>query len=358
MRYSVFYRIQNRYKFFDRFCKRYIKITDASLHESMVDTNEELMELIVKMILDNDRENLICLLAKQNSKNARIFFDYFSGSKTKHMKKMDIIEAVNSYFRKENEMKKISEFMAEKVKPIKLTEFKYTPFKLNEADDDMDFGETADDAGGDDAGFDDAGFDDAGGDEGGDDFGGDDAGFGDDAGGGDPFGDSGDEGGDDSGDAADTGDENAEDDDPYDMAGHDDDPDFASQTTDADSDLGQPSPAGQCVLDVDGVFKSLNAVIESLPDVELAEIDAVKKAVTLIFNGKILKPEDVTFQNPKNAAYLLKKIGENLNEKTNRYMLLKIKQPLIKLRDSRKEELAKMKADTQNIRTTLSTIDK
>jgi len=357
MRYSVFYRIQNRYKFFDRFCKRYIKITDASLHESMVDTNEELMELIVKMILDNDKENLICLLAKQNSKNARIFFDYFSGSKTKHMKKMDIIEAVNSYFRKENEMKKISEFMAEKVKPIKLTEFKYTPFKLNEADDDMDFGETADDAGGDDAGFDDAGFDDAGGDEGGDDFGGDDAGFGDDAGG-DPFGDGGDEGGDEGDTTDDTGDENTEDDDPYDMAGHDDDPDFASQTTDADSELGQPSPAGQCVLDVDGVFKALNAVIESLPDVELAEIDAVKKAVTLIFNGKILKPEDVTFQNPKNAAYLLKKIGENLNEKTNRYMLLKIKQPLIKLRDSRKEELAKMKADTQNIRTTLSTIDK
>ena len=64
---------------------------------------------------------------------------------------MDIIEAVDSYFRKENEMKKISEFMAEKVKPIKLTEFKYTPFKLNEADDDMDFGATADDAGGDDA---------------------------------------------------------------------------------------------------------------------------------------------------------------------------------------------------------------
>ena len=249
-------------------------------------------------------------------------------------------------------MKKISEFMAEKVKPIKLTEFKYTPFKLNEADDDMDFGETADDAGGDDAGFDDAGFDDAA-----DEGGGDDAGFGADAGG-DPFGDSGDEGGDDNGDATDTNDENQEDDDQYDMAGHDDDPDFTSQTTDSDSDLGQPSPAGQCVLDVDGVFKSLNAVIESLPDVELAEIDAVKKAVTLIFNGKILKSEDVTFQNPKNAAYLLKKIGENLNEKTNRYMLLKIKQPLIKLRDSRKEELAKMKADTQNIRTTLSTIDK
>lgn len=353
MRYSVFYRIQNRYKFFDRFCKRYIKITDASLRESMADTNEELMELIVKMILDNDKENLISLLAKQNSKNARIFFDYFSGSKTKHMKKMDIIEAVNSYFRKENEMKKISEFMAEKVKPIKLTEFKYTPFKLNEADDDMDFGEAPDDAGGDDAGFDDAG-----GDEGGDEFGGDDAGFGDDAGG-DPFGEGGDDAGfgDDGDDAADTGDENQEDDDPYDMAGHDDDPDFASQTTDADSELGQPSPAGQCVLDVDGVFKALNAVIGSLPDVELAEIDAVKKAVTLIFNGKILKPEDVTFQNPKNAAYLLKKIGGNLNEKTNRYMLLKIKQPLIKLRDSRKEELAKMKADTQNIRTTLSTID-
>ena len=58
MRYSVFYRIQNRYKFFDRFCKRYIKIADASLYESMVNTNEELMELIVKMILDNDTSSM------------------------------------------------------------------------------------------------------------------------------------------------------------------------------------------------------------------------------------------------------------------------------------------------------------
>ena len=353
MLFSVFYRIQNRDKFFTRFCNRYIKITDGALRESMVDTCEELMELIVKMILDSDKRNLTAILAKQNSKNARIFFDYITGSKTKHMKKQDIIKAVDEYFKKENEMKNISDFLCEAVKPVKLTEFKYKPFKLTEADDDADFGET--DAGGDDADFGDAGGDDdfGGGDDFGDDFGGDMGG--DDA---DPFGD--DAGGDtDGGDNSDTDAATGEDnpDDPYDIEGHEDDPDFTKGQT-SGGDLGEPVPAGACVYDAEGIFKSIDAVVQSLPDLELAEIDAVKKAVTLIFNGKILNPEDVTFQNPKNAMYLVKKIGENVDERTCRYLFLKIKQPLIKLRDARKEELAKMKNDTQNIRNTLSAIDK
>jgi hypothetical protein len=105
-------------------------------------------------------------------------------------------------------------------------------------------------------------------------------------------------------------------------------------------------------------LRSVNAVIQALPEEELAEIDAVKKAVNLIFNGKILKPEDVTFQNPKNAAYLLKKIGSNVNQRTKDYMMLKIKQPLIKLRDQKKEELASIKKDTTNVRDTILTMDK
>lgn len=353
MLYSVFYKIENRDKFFSRFCKRYIKTTDESLYESIVDTNEELMELIVKMILDEDQENLMCLLAKQNSKNARIFFDYFTGSKTKHLKKLDIVKAVAAYFKKEKRMKDISEFMCERVKPIKLTEFKYVPFKLTEADDEPDFGETPDaDAGdfGDDAApADDAAFgdDSSFGDDGG--FGGDDGGFGGD--GGDPFAEEGDE----NIDGSQNNDEPNEDD-PYDLANHEDDPDFANNQK--KGELGEPVPNGACVLDVDGIMKSLNAVIEALPDIELAEIDAVKKVITIVFNGKLLKDEDVIFQNPKNATYLLKKVGENVDERTYRYLVLKIKQALTKLRDARKEELAKMKNDTQNVRNTLADIDK
>lgn len=355
MKYSVFHKIDTRYKFFDRFCKRYIKASDPQVRARLIESCEELMELIVKMILDGNMEDLSDILSKSNSKHARVFFDYFVGAKTKHMKKTDIVSTVKHYFTKENDMKEIHEFMMEAVKPIKLST-KYVPFKLNEADGDED---TAPDAGGDDMGGDDP-FADDGGDMGGDDMGGGDDFGGDD--GGDPFGGAPDAGGggggsddeDGEGDGDGTGEE--ENTDPYDMEGHEDDPDFTEGADNAE--VVQPTPAGAVVYDVKGIMQSMNAVIEALPDAQLAEIEAVKKAVTLIFNGKLLKAEDVTFQNPKNASFLLKKIGSNVNEKTRNYLMLKIKQPLIKLRDKNKEDLAAMKNDNNNIRDTLGTLDK
>lgn len=344
MLFSVYYRIQNRDRFFERFCKKYLKTNNLSVYNSMVDTYEELMELIVKLILDNDLDSMRSLLTKNNTKFAKIFFDYFTDNRTRVMKKTDIEFTLEKFFNRESEMKDIKQYLEEAVKPIKLTNFTYEPFKLNEADDDADAG----DAGGDDpfAGDDAGGDDPFGGDEGGD--------------GGDPFGD--DAGGAGDGNDADgeDGDEETEDDenpeDELDLEGHEDDPDFTEGAT--DDDVVTPTPAGACIYDVDGIMQSINAVIESLPDNQLAEIEAVKKAVTLIFNGKILKPEDVTFQNPKNASFLIKQIGKNVDAKTRNYLVLKVKQPLIKLRDQNKEELAAMKNDTNGIRDTLSAINK
>lgn len=338
MKYSVFHKIETRYKFFDRFCKRYIKVTDPVIRERLIESCEDLMELIVKMMLDDNTEDLADILSKRNSKFARVFFDYFVGAKTKHMKKTDIVSTVHNYFTKENDMKDIHAFLEEAVKPIKLSK-QYVPFKLNEAEGDED---TAPDA-----------------DVGGDDMGGDPFAGGDDMGGGDPFGGAPDapaDGGSDS-DSDDEAGETAdgeEDQDPYDMEGHEDDPDFTEGADDAE--VVQPTPAGACIYDVKGIMQSMNAIIEALPDAQLVEIKAVKKAVTLIFNGKLLKAEDVTFQNPKNASFLLKKIGSNVNEKTRNYLILKIKQPLIKRRDKNKEDLAAMKNDNDNIRDTLNKI--
>lgn len=338
MKYSVFHKIETRYKFFDRFCKRYIKVTDPVIRERLIESCEDLMELIVKMMLDDNKEDLADILSKRNSTFARVFFDYFVGAKTKHMKKTDIVSTVHNYFTKENDMKDIHAFLEEAVKPIKLSK-QYVPFKLNEAEGDED---TAPDA-----------------DAGGDDMGGDPFAGGDDMGGGDPFGGAPDAlagGGSDS-DSDDEAGETAdgeEDQDPYDMEGHEDDPDFTEGADDAE--VVQPTPAGACIYDVKGIMQSMNAIIEALPDAQLVEIKAVKKAVTLIFNGKLLKAEDVTFQNPKNASFLLKKIGSNVNEKTRNYLTLKIKQPLIKLRDKNKEDLAAMKNDNDKIRDTLNKI--
>jgi hypothetical protein len=118
------------------------------------------------------------------------------------------------------------------------------------------------------------------------------------------------------------------------------------------------TPSGECIYDVEGAMQSLASVIQSLSDSDLAEIEMVKKAVELIFNGKILKPEDVTFTNPENASFLIKKIAANLDEKTKNYLILKIKQPLIKQRDKQKLDIAALKKDVNVARDTLQDLDK
>ena len=137
-----------------------------------------------------------------------------------------------------------------------------------------------------------------------------------------------------------------------------DDPDFTKGVQNSDDVTLSDTPSGECIYDVDGAMQSLASVIQSLSDSDLAEIEMVKKAVELIFNGKILKPEDVTFTNPENASFLIKKIAANLDEKTKNYLILKIKQPLIKQRDKQKLDIAALKKDVNVARDTLQDLDK
>lgn len=328
MKYSVFHKIENRYKFFDKFCNRnFKKIKDDALKDNLIESCEELMEVIVKMLLDHDCEAIKDILLKKNSKYARTFFDYFVSSETRHMKKKEMINAIDEYFDKENEMKEIHDFLVEAVKPITLKS-DYIPFKLNEAEGDEDG--PVDDNGDDDPFADDE-----------------------DARGGDPFSGSGDD--EDDPDNEDD-DEKETKEDEYDIEGHEDDPDFTKGGE--SGEVVQPTPSGKCIYDVEAVMKAINSVIQALPDNELAEISAVKKAVTLIFNGKLLNPEDVTFNNPKNAAYLIKKIADKVNGKTRNYLILKIKQPLIKQRDSDKEEIVDKKNRIDGLRKTIDSLDR
>ena len=270
-----------------------------------------------------------------------MFFDYLTISNIKNKKKCDIVNRIKEVYTKENTMIDFKQFLAEKLEKIDMSsDLEQDKIKLTEADDDP----FADDAGGDDAGGD-------------DDFGGDDAGgdpFGDDAGGGDS--DSGDsdggdgEGGSGEGDEDNNGELNLDD--------WEDDPDFTKGVQNSDDVTLSDTPSGECIYDVEGAMQSLASVIQSLSDSDLAEIEMVKKAVELIFNGKILKPEDVTFTNPQNASFLIKKIAANLDEKTKNYLILKIKQPLIKQRDQQKLDIAALKKDVNVARDTLQDLDK
>ena len=336
MKFSVYYRIQQRDSYFRRFFSQISKKFSPELLEEAESKYEDLMELIVKYLIDEDSHSMTVLLTKPNAKVARMFFDYLTISNIKNKKKCDIVNRIKEVYIKENTMIDFKAFLAEKLEKFDIAEDleKEPKIKLNEDDDPF-----ADDAGGDDMG----------GDDGGDPFG-------DDSGDSDDGGDS--EGGDD----ADGGDGEGEDEEgengELNLDDWEDDPDFTKGVANPDDVTLSETPSGECIYDVEGVMQSLASVIQSLSDTELAEIEMVKKAVELIFNGKILKPEDVTFTNPQNASYLIKKIGANVDEKTKNYLILKIKQPLIKQRDQQKLDIAALKKDVNVARDTLQDLDK
>lgn len=340
MKFSVYYRIQQRDTYFSRFFSQVSKKFSPELVNEAESKYEDLMELVVKYLIDEDSHSMKILLTKPNAKVARMFFDYLTISNVKNKKKCDILSRIDEVYQKENTMIDFKQFLADKMIKFDLSDEleKEPKLSLNEADDDDPF---ADDAGGD------------------DDMGGDDAG-------GDPFADDGPGGGDggsDSGSGDDseggTGDgSDQEDDNGLNLDDYEDDPDFTKGKANPDDVTLSDTPSGECIYDVEGIMTSLASVIQSLSDSDLAEIEMVKKAVELIFNGKILKPEDVQFTNPENASFLIKKIGSNVDEKTRNYLILKIKEPLIKQRDQQKLDIAKLKKDVNVARDTLTDLDK
>ena len=340
MKFSVYYRIQQRDTYFSRFFSQVSKKFSPELVNEAESKYEDLMELVVKYLIDEDSHSMKILLTKPNAKVARMFFDYLTISNVKNKKKCDILSRIDEVYQKENTMIDFKQFLADKMIKFDLSDEleKEPKLSLNEADDDDPF---ADDAGGD------------------DDMGGDDAG-------GDPFADDGPGGGDGgtddgSGDGSEggTGDgSDQEDDNGLNLDDYEDDPDFTKGKANPDDVTLSDTPSGECIYDVEGIMTSLASVIQSLSDSDLAEIEMVKKAVELIFNGKILKPEDVQFTNPENASFLIKKIGSNVDEKTRNYLILKIKEPLIKQRDQQKLDIAKLKKDVNVARDTLTDLDK
>lgn len=352
LKYSVYYRIQQRDSFFERFFKKFSKQFTPETVDEAREKYEDLMEVIVQYILDENKMDLNILLTKQNAKVARIFFDFLTVSTIKNKKKSEIINRVNEIFIEEKKMIDFRQFLAEKMKEINVADGldidEPIRIKLTEADDEDPFADDSD--GGDDSFGDDEG--------GGDPFA-DDAGGADDFGGGPGGGSKGGGDGEDGEVPEDSEKTDAEKKaDELDLEGHEDDPDFTQGVKNPDDATLTDTPSGECIYDVEGITKAIAAVIQATSDTDLEEIEMVKKAVELIFNGKKLKPEDVQFTNPENAAFLIKKIGEKVDEKTNNYMMLKIKAPLIQQRDQQKLDIADLKKQVNVARDTIQDLDK
>lgn len=238
-------------------------------------------------------------------------------------------------------MKTIQEFLQENLKPVNFDSLlSVGKVSLTEADDPM-----------------------AGGDMGGDPMGGDDPMDGapaeDPMGGGDPLGGPGGApGGAPGGDAGIKPEGGDEDEDEEEKDDHEDDPDWTKGVKDIDDVTLANKPAGESIYDGESVLKAINAVQAAKAPEELKSMDAVKKALELIVNGKKLKIEDVSFEDPDDAMELISAIEEHLDIKLRNYIDLKIKQPIIAYRDQNKAEIAKIAADNDKARDTIDAMNK
>ena len=111
------------------------------------------------------------------------------------------------------------------------------------------------------------------------------------------------------------------------------------------------------MYDTEKVMQTVMSVIQTLKDDQLVEIEKVKTAIELVFNGKKLNDEDLEFTNLKNAIFLIKKVGAKLDTKHRLYLYRKIKEPLIQKRDQIKQDIAVKKGQLQNTREVLTAMD-
>lgn len=124
------------------------------------------------------------------------------------------------------------------------------------------------------------------------------------------------------------------------MDDREDDPEFKKGLDADDSVMLADIPSGEMIYDTKKVLNSINALIETLSEEDLVEMNKLKTAVELIFNGKKLKLEDVQFDDVENANMLISKLKNMLDDKTANYLVKKIKEPLIVFRDKSKLKMA------------------
>lgn len=255
-------------------------------------------------------------------------------------------------------LSEIKKYVSESVKPIDFLKI------LTEAGDDAPKDDAPADGGADSpaesAPADPGG--DAGGDSGSEEFGGDAGGFDDIGGSGGGFGDLG------GGDAGEIGggtgsdgstgpvgdDTQSSNEDKY--ADREDDPDFTKGPSDPSASPADAAPSGTTTYQVENVLTGLNKTIMS-NEVDLSEIEAAKKVIELISNGKKLLPEDFKdIINDKSFTDIVKRSIEGADERTKNYYTMKIREGLQSLQIDKKVETSKSNSELDKTRDMMDAI--
>lgn len=100
MLFSVYYRIEHREEFLNKHLKKMFKnIENDSDKDLTSERLNDLMELIVSMLLNEDKFGLYNLLVKKNTKSARVFFNYLTCSNIRSINKEVIRDRINEIFK-------------------------------------------------------------------------------------------------------------------------------------------------------------------------------------------------------------------------------------------------------------------
>lgn len=99
MVFSVHYKISHRTDFLNKyFTKLFKNIIDEDVEISK-DRLTDLMELMVNMILTENKAGLYDLLTKKNTKSARVFFNYLTCSNIRSINKEMIKERIEEIYK-------------------------------------------------------------------------------------------------------------------------------------------------------------------------------------------------------------------------------------------------------------------
>lgn len=98
LKFSVFYRLCERDRFFDKFWRKEQKKYSAEIADMYKMNLYETMEIIVVHILNRNIESLKVLLTRTDAKCARAFFDYIMGTEIKLRSKAEVVNTIETVF--------------------------------------------------------------------------------------------------------------------------------------------------------------------------------------------------------------------------------------------------------------------
>lgn len=113
MLFSVYYRIEHREEFLDKYLKKLYKEYSTAELVGTAERLADLMELMVNMLLNEDKHGLYMILTKKNSKNARLFFNFLTCSNIRSINKEMVKDRINEIFKIKsgnNDDKKLEEY--------------------------------------------------------------------------------------------------------------------------------------------------------------------------------------------------------------------------------------------------------